>query len=91
MKIKAFSRCQSWHNFSTFKALSGCQLGVPCFNVREEQQCPAPIVGNDILITAFVAHYDRFKKEHNSENGDSLNVSIMILSVGLAYAVWIVL
>ena len=88
---KAFSRHQHWCNFSIFKALAGCQPRVSCFNVREEQQFPVPIVGNDVLITSFVAHYDRFKKEHNSENSDGLKVSSMLLSVGLAYDVWIVL
>ena len=52
---------------------------------------PVAIVGNDVLLRAFVEHYDRFQEEYNSEDGDGLNVSSMILSVGLAYDVWIVL
>ena len=58
---KAFSRYQSWHNFSIFKALAGYQPGVPCFCAREEQRLPVNIVGNDILLSAFAEHCDRFK------------------------------
>ena len=88
---KAFSRYQSWYNFSIFKSLSGYQHGVPYFNPREEQSLPVAIVGNNVLLGAFVNHYDRFQEEHSSEDGDGLNVSSMILSVCLAYDVWIVL
>ena len=88
---KAFSRYQSWYNFNIFKSLSGHQHGVPYFNPREEQSLPVSIVGNDVLLRAFVNHYDRFQEEFRSEDGDGLNVSSMILSVCLAYDVWIVL
>ena len=88
---KDFSRYQSWHNFSTFKVLVGYQPEVPCFNAREERKLPVIIVGNEVLLRFCVVHCDDFRQEHNSDVGDSLNVSSMILAVGLECDVWIVL
>ena len=44
-----------------------------------------------MLLRDFVAHCDKFKEEHKSVDGDDLNVSSMLLSVGLVNEVWIVL
>ena len=88
---KSFSTCLSWHNFGIFKSLSGYLPGVPCCNPREEQKLPVKVVGNHMLLKAFVDHYNRFLEEHNSDDGDGLNVSSMLLTVGLAYDAWTLL
>ena len=49
------------------------------------------IVGNEALLRAFVFHFDKFKEEHMSEDGDVLNVSIILSCVSVACDVWIVL
>ena len=49
------------------------------------------IAGNEVLLIAFVEHYAKFEQEHKSDDGNGLNVSIMLLSVGLACNIWIVL
>ena len=49
------------------------------------------IVGNEVLLRAFVAHHDKFKDEHKSDDGNSLNVSSMLLAMVLAHDGWIVL
>jgi len=88
---KSFSTYLSWYNFGIFKSLAGYPSGVPYYNPREEQKLPVKVVGNHMLLKAFVDHYDRFLEEHNSDDGDGLNVSSMLLTVGLAYDVWILL
>ena len=49
------------------------------------------IVGNEVFLRAVVAHHNKFKEEYKSDDGDGLNVSSMLLAVGLVHDVWIVL
>ena len=71
--------------------LSGHEQGVPCFLARSEQNLSFQIVGNVVLIEAFVEHHPKNLKQNKSSIGDGINVSIMNLRIGLAYHVWDVL
>ena len=87
----SFSFCASWCNILIFNLLSGHEQQVSCFLAREDQALTCKIAGNSSLIEALIKNRHEFCRQHNSDIGDGINVSSMILCVGIAFHIWIIL
>ena len=80
---KLFSRCTSCYNFGMFKILNVHAQGISYSLASEEHTLPCKVIVNIVLIKAFAEYYSEFLEKFNIDVGDGINVSNMILRVGL--------